>query len=205
MILVDRTIEVADESLFTCWVGSDFRQEGEIAAKWMDEHLPDTLRIVHLQGSMGSSAQIGRSGGLTHALSTHPGWTVVFEASGDFTQAKGQELMESVLAEGIAFDVIYSENDNMAFGAIDALRKAGLTPGKDVTIVSFDAGTKALQLVQEGAITLDVECNPLHGPRVTAIIQQLERGETPPKYTYVEETYFEAATISDDMMENRGY
>ena len=205
VILVDRRIDVADESLFTCWVGSDFRREGDAAAAWMEENLPAGLRIVHLQGNIGSSAQIGRSGGLEAALERQPGWTVVFEAPGDFIQAKGQELVEALIENGTGFDVIYSENDNMAFGAMDALEAAGLRPGKDVTVVSFDAGSKALRLVLEGAISLDVECNPMHGPRVRAIIEQLQRGETPPKYTYVEETLFTSDTLTEETVARRGY
>ncbi len=205
VILVDRRIDVADESLFTCWVGSDFRREGDAAAAWMEENLPDSLRIVHLQGNIGSSAQIGRSGGLDAALERQPGWTVVFEAPGDFIQAKGQELVEALIENGTEFNVIYSENDNMAFGAMDALEAAGLRPGKDVTVVSFDAGSKALRLVLEGAISLDVECNPMHGPRVRAIIEQLQRGETPPKYTYVEETLFTSDTLTEETVARRGY
>ena len=205
VILVDRRIEVEDESLFTCWVGSDFRREGDTAARWMEENLPDTLRIVHLQGNIGSSAQIGRTEGLMAALQKHPGWELVFQAPGDFTQAKGQELIESLLREKTAFDVIYSENDNMAYGAIDALKAAGLDPGRDVSILSFDASASALRLVLSGEINLDVECNPLHGPRVRAIIEQLRRGETPAKYTYVDETSFDVENLTEEIIAQRGY
>ena len=205
VILVDRRIEVEDESLFTCWVGSDFRREGDTAARWMEENLPETLRIVHLQGNIGSSAQIGRTEGLMAALQKHPGWELVFQAPGDFTQAKGQELIESLLREKTAFDVIYSENDNMAYGAIDALKAAGLTPGRDVSILSFDASAAALRLVLSGKINLDVECNPLHGPRVRAIIEQLRRGETPAKYTYVDETSFDVENLTEEIIAQRGY
>ena len=205
VILVDRRIEVEDESLFTCWVGSDFRREGDTAARWMEENLPETLRIVHLQGNIGSSAQIGRTEGLMAALQKHPGWELVFQAPGDFTQAKGQELIESLLREKTAFDVIYSENDNMAYGAIDALKAAGLTPGRDVSILSFDASAAALRLVLSGEINLDVECNPLHGPRVRAIIEQLRRGETPAKYTYVDETSFDVENLTEEIIAQRGY
>ena len=205
VILVDRRIEVEDESLFTCWVGSDFRREGDTAARWMEENLPETLRIVHLQGNIGSSAQIGRTEGLMAALQKHPGWELVFQAPGDFTQAKGQELIESLLREKMAFDVIYSENDNMAYGAIDALKAAGLTPGRDVSILSFDASAAALRLVLSGKINLDVECNPLHGPRVRAIIEQLRRGETPAKYTYVDETSFDVENLTEEIIAQRGY
>ncbi len=206
VIIVDRMIEVEDDNLFTCWIGSDFRKEGDAAVEWLTQHFGDApLRIVHLQGNLGSSAQLGRTQGLDAGLKKHPAWELIYRNTGDFTQAKGQELVEALLAQGIQFDVIYSENDNMAYGAIDALKKAGLQPGKDVTIISFDASHAALEMVMAGEISFDVECNPLHGPRVQAIIEKLEAGGKPPKLTYVEETTFAAATITREIMDGRGY
>lgn len=206
VIIVDRMIEVADDSLFTCWIGSDFRKEGSAAVQWMEQHFGSApLRIVHLQGNIGSSAQIGRTEGLDEGLAKHPEWELVYRDTGDFTQAKGQELVEALLARNTEFDVIYSENDNMAYGAIDALKNAGLTPGKDVTIISFDASHGALEMVLRGEISFDVECNPLHGPRVQAIIEKLEGGGKPPKLTYVEETTFAAETMTREIMDGRGY
>lgn len=206
VIIVDRMIEVDDESLFTCWIGSDFRREGDLAVAWMARHFGDApLRIVHLQGNIGSSAQLGRTAGLNEGLAAHPAWTLVSRDRGDFTQAKGQEIVKALLAEGISFDMIYSENDNMAYGAMDALREAGLVPGEDVTVIAFDANRKALEMVLAGEISYDVECNPLHGPRVQAIIQQLQAGELPPKYTYVEESAFDQASIGQMTLDSRGY
>ena len=206
VIIVDRMIEIEDDSLFTCWIGSDFLGEGRNAVRWMDEHLKgQELRIVHLQGNLGSTAQLGRTAGLNEGLSTHENWQLVYRESGDFTQAKGQELVEAILADGLSFNVIFSENDNMAYGAIDALKNAGLTPGEDVSIISFDASRHALELVMQGQISYDVECNPLHGPRVESIIRKLESGLTPPKLTYVEETAFDAAAITQPLLDSRGY
>jgi simple sugar transport system substrate-binding protein len=172
----------------------------------MDDHFAGKpLRIVHLQGNIGSTAQIGRTSGLNEALTAHPEWELVYRETGDFTQAKGQELVEALLADGTQFNVIFSENDNMAYGAIDALKKAGLTPGEDVTIISFDASRHALELVMAGEISYDVECNPLHGPRVESIIQKLESGYVPPKLTYVGETAFATETITREILDGRGY
>lgn len=206
VILVDRMIEVEDTDLFTCWIGSDFRKEGDTAVRWLEEHYGDApLRIVHLQGNIGSSAQIGRTEGLDAGLARHPAWQLAFRGSGDFTQAKGQEVMEALIRDHTDFNVIYCENDNMAYGVIDALKMSGLQPGKDVTIVSFDASSTALHMILKGEISFDVECNPLHGPRVLSIIEQLQRGETPPKFTYVEETSFDAGGLTEEIIGVRGY
>ena len=206
VIIVDRMIEVSDDDLFACWVGSDFREEGRRAAGWMEQTFGDQpLKIVHLQGNHGSSAQIGRTAGLDEGLSRNPGWEVVFRDDGNFTQAKGQELVQTLLEDGTEFNVIYSENDNMAYGAVDALKNAGLVPGADVTILSFDASRTALGMLMDGVISFDVECNPLHGPRVQAIIEQLEAGEQPPKLTYVEEAVFDREHTTREIIDARGY
>ncbi len=206
VIIVDRMIETNDPDLFTCWIGSDFRREGDTAVAWMEQTFGDRpLSVVHLQGNIGSSAQIGRTDGLDAGLAAHRNWSLVFRGPGDFTQAKGQELVEGLLADGVSFDVIYSENDNMAYGAIDALKNAGLTPGKDVTIISFDASSTALHMILSGEISYDVECNPLHGPRVRAVIEQLNAGQIPPKYTYVEETAFDKNSLTESLISTRGY
>lgn len=212
VIIIDRMIDSslatgdAGDGLFTCWIGSDFQRQGDEAVRWMEERFgAEPLRIVHLQGNYGSSAQAGRSASLDAGIARTPHWTLAARDSGDFTQAKGQELVEAYLAQGIEFDVIFAENDNMAYGAIDALKNAGLVPGRDVTIVSFDANRKALEMVAAGEIGYDVECNPLHGPRVQAVIEQLERGETPPRFTFVEETAFDAAGLTPELIDSRGY
>ena len=212
VIIIDRMIDSSlatgdmGDDLFTCWIGSDFQRQGDCAVAWLEQHFGDTpLQIVHLQGNYGSSAQVGRSASLNNGLQNNPHWTLAARDSGDFTQAKGQELVEAYLAQGIKFNVIFAENDNMAYGAIDALKNAGLVPGRDVTIVSFDANRKALEMVAAGEISYDVECNPLHGPRVRAVIEQLERGETPPRFTFVEETAFSSDGLTQELIDSRGY
>lgn len=206
VIIVDRMIEVKDESLFTCWIGSNFQKEGERAVAWIEETFGDEpVRIVHLQGNIGSTAQIGRTAGLDAGLAANETWSLVARESGEFTQAKGQEIMESFLQRHSDFNVVYSENDNMAYGAIDALKAADLRPGKDVMVISFDANRAALQLTLQGLINYNVECNPLHGPRVRAIIEQLEAGETPQKLTFVEETAFDSETLTQEAIDSREY
>ncbi len=205
VIIVDRMISVQDSDLFTSWVGSDFRSEGDAAVEWMEKNIAGTPRIVHLQGHMGSSAQIGRTEGLENGLKLHPDWELVYQASGDFVQAKGEEVMEAFLSENIDFNVVYSENDDMAYGAIDALKAHGIKPGEDVTVIAFDASSTALHMVLNGEISLDIECNPLHGPRVRSIIEQLKQGKIPEKYTYVEETWFDSSNLTEEIIESRGY
>ena len=209
VIIVDRMINTSDVNLFTCWVGSDFRMEGDIAVAWMESKFRNArdLKIVHLQGTLGSSAQIGRSEALQAAVARNRGWEIIHRASGEFSQVRGKEVMEYILKQHNRIDVLYVENDDMAFGAMDAMDLARVTYGTngDVTIVSFDATRAGLEATLAGRINFNVECNPLHGPRVEAIIQQLERGETPDKFVYVEETAFDAMTITQEVINARAY
>lgn len=205
VIIVDRQIDVKDPSLYISWVGSDFLKEGRAAVSWIESRFGDTpLNIVHLQGNLGCSAQKGRSAALEEALAAHPSWTVVYRDAGDFLQAKGQEIIEDLLSQGVDFDLIYSENDNMAFGAIEALEDAGLIPGKDVTIVSFDGCRRALEMLISGEISFVAECNPLHGPRVANIITTLESGIRPQRLTFVDEVTFDR-NITREELDQRDY
>jgi len=209
VIIVDRMIKTTDDSLYTCWVGSDFRNEGDVAVEWMETTFKDVadLKIVHLQGSLGSSAQIGRTEGLAAGVDRNSGWDVIYRATGDFTQVKGKEVMEYVLKQYSHIDVIYCENDNMAFGAIEALDAANKTYGVngEVAIISFDATNAGLNETLSGKINYNVECNPLHGPRVEALIKQLENGVTPEKLAFVEEVAFDATTITKADIDARSY
>jgi len=210
VIIVDRMINTADDSLYTCWVGSDFRDEGDKAVAWMEETFAgkDSLKIVHLQGTLGSSAQKGRTEGLDAGVTKNAGWKIEHRVSAEFTKPKATEIMTAFLANNPpAFDVLYCENDDMALGAISALTAAGMKFGLDeaITIVSFDATRAGLQATLDGDINFNVECNPLHGPRVRDIIELLESGGTPQKKEFVTEETFAAGIITQADLDARKY
>ena len=122
------------------------------------------------------------------------------QISGDFTQTKGREVTTSMLRLYQDINVIYCENDNEALGAIEAIEAEGKVPGMDIQngeimVLSFDGMNKeALQYAREGKIACIAECNPLHGQKVAELIRQLVAGETPEKYSYVEEDFFSGYT-----------
>ena len=210
VIVVDRQVSVEDESLYQSWVGSDFYREGQMAVTWMEEEFPDSgepLQILHLQGTEGATAQLMRSRALEEAVARHENWTVEAALKGEFTEAKGYEVVRDFLKTGTPFRVLYSENDNMTFGAMRALDEAGISYGKDgeIKIISFDAVHKALEYCLGGKINLCVECNPLHGPRVDRLIKSCEAGEDVPKSSYVEEICFTCDTITPQMIDEREY
>ena len=153
---------------------------------------PQDIHIVNIQGNIGASAQIGRTRGLEQGVAKY-GWDLLDQVSGEFTQAKGKEVMEAFLKKYDNINVVYCENDNEAFGAMEAIRAAGRTVGSDlaageIMILSFDGvSTESMDCVLKDEITCIGECNPLHGPRVEALIRILEEGRIPEKFSYVEE------------------
>lgn len=212
VILTDRFVEVDDDDLYTCWVGSDFVEEGRQAGRWLENYLKeqnlaqDEIQMITLQGTIGSSAQLGRTNGFAEIMEQHPNWKMLELCPADFTQTKGLEVMKEMLKKYPVLDVVICENDNMAFGAIKAIEEAGFKFGvEDITLLSFDASSTALQMVREGKIAADFECNPLLGPKVSEIIQKLEKGESVEKIQYVEEAYFDLNQDLDEILENRIY
>ena len=204
VLLVDRMVDVEDDSLWTCWVGTDFEQEGRDAGEWLVSYLEkqgrsgDPINIVTLQGTAGSTAQLGRTKGFAEVMETQNTWTMLDARDADFTQAKGREVMEAYLERYPDIDVVVSENDNMAFGAIAAIEDAGKTCGPDgeIIMISFDAVRAAFEAMIDGKLNVSVECNPLHGEKIAEVIQQLERGETPEKIIYVDGEVFSAETAA---------
>ena len=143
---------------------------------------------------MGASATIGRTEGFKE-IADREGWTILDSQSGDFTEAGGQEVMESYCQSYAGqFNVVICQNDNEAAGAMTAMDNAGVTygVGGDVILVSFDANKPYVQMVMDGKINANFECNPMAAPTVAEIIQQLEAGETPEKEIYVTESWFAA-------------
>ena len=231
VIIVDRMVDVSDDSLYTTWIGTDSLLEGRKAAEWLNAYTTakgidaKDVNIVDIQGTIGSTAQIGRSKGLEEGVDNY-GWNLLAQQSGEFTQAKGQEVMESMLKQYDNINVVYCENDNEAFGAIDAIEAAGKTVGSDIAngeimVMSFDTTNAGLTDTLAGKIACDVECNPLHGPRVQEIIEKLEAGEDVDKQAYVEVEMFaaddtvtsiivedadyEVTTITQDIIDGRAY
>ena len=202
VIIVDRMIDVSDDSLYTAWVGSNFKMEGQKACEWLNAYAEakgmKEVNIAHIQGTIGASAQIGRTEGLEAAAKEY-GWNIVAQQTGEFTQAKGQEVMESMLKQHDNINVVYCENDNEAFGAIDAIEAAGKTvgPDGDILVMSFDTTNAGLTDTLSGKIICDTECNPLHGPRAEELIKALEAGEEVQKLNYVDEEIFAADDTVD--------
>lgn len=213
VILMDRMISSGDESLFTAWIGSDFYREGENAGEWLSEYLEEQgrqneeINIVVLQGTDGGTSTIGRTEGFNTVAAAQEKWNILEQTDADFTTAKAREEMRRLLDTYGDIDVVVSQNDDMTFGVLDALEAVGKTSGADgeIIVISFDAVRSALEKVIEGAINVDIECNPEQGPYIEQVIQQLEEGQEVQKYSYVPEQIFTKEDLSRQFIANRSY
>ena len=211
VILVDRKIAGA-EDLYTTFIGSDMAAEGRKAGEWLEDYEQEhneeneEINIVVLTGTMGSTSQLGRSKGFEEVVSKHQNWKVIGLTSGDFTVVKGKEVMAQMLNRFDDIDVVVSQNDEMTFGAIEAVEEAGKSTGVhgDMIMISFDGSRDALELVKNGKISCDVECNPLQGHLLASVIRKLEAGEQVEKEYFVDELVFAQDNVSA-YLPNRAY
>jgi simple sugar transport system substrate-binding protein len=193
VILTDRTIQTSDESLFACFIGSDFYAEGRMAADWLAKFSGGKGNIVELQGTPGSAPANERRKAFGDAVAKYPGLKIIDSQSGDFRRSGGKEVMEAFIKKhGKAITIVYAHNDDMALGAAQAIEEAGLKPGKDITIVTIDAIKEAIQAVIDGRINCTVECSPLFGPKVYDTVTKLLAGEKVPKKAFNVDELFDA-------------
>ena len=195
VILSDRKADVEDESLFLTYLGADFLEEGSRAMRWVTENVipvgSDTIRILEIKGTQGSSPSVERSEGFKEVLTQNPQYKIVYSESGDFTYESGKRIVEQYILENKwNIDVIYAHNDDMALGAIAALKENGLKPGVDVKIVSIDATKEAFKAMIAGTLNCSVECSPMLGPQLMKAVRDLMEGKELPLRIITEEKVF---------------
>lgn len=175
VVIVDRNVQVQDESLFVTRIASDFVEEGRKAASWLlsQPQAQQQCNIIELQGTVGATAAIDRAKGFNEVLAKHPQAKIVRSQTAEFTRAKGKEVMESLLkAEQGGKDIcaLWAHNDEMALGAIQAIKEAGLKPGKDLLVVSVDGVPDYFKAMADGDANATVELSPhLGGPAFDVI------------------------------------
>lgn len=209
VILTDRAVKVADPTLYVTFIGSDFVEEGRKAAKWLLERAAKTpnaaLNIVELQGTVGSAPAIDRKKGFEEVIKTNPKLQIIRSQSGEFTRAKGKEVMESFLKQrDKKIDVLYAHNDDMAIGAIQAIEEAGLKPGVDIVIISIDGVRGAFEAMKAGKLNVTVECNPLLGPQLMQLAKDVVAKKPIEKRITVTEGVFPAEVAAKELP-NRKY
>lgn len=183
IVIIDRNV-TADESLYLTRVSSDFVFEGRLAAAWLAQATSGHCKIVELEGTVGSSAARDRQIGFNQVISLFPGMQIIVSQTGDFRRPMGKEVMEGILRTENPAEIcaLWSHNDDMAIGAIEAIREAGLDPGQDILIVSVDAILDIFQAMMAGDANATVELSPyMAGPAFDAIVATLN-GESVPKW-----------------------
>ncbi len=206
VILTDRAVEVSDSSLYLSLIGSDFVEEGRKAGHWLvdyyttgpgKDHKGD-INIVELQGTVGSAPANDRKKGFAEVISADARYKVIRSQTGDFTRAKGKEVMEAFLkAEGRRINVLYAHNDDMAIGAIQAIEEAGLKPGTDIIIISIDAVRGAFEAMIAGKLNVTVECSPLLGPQLMEAVKKVAAGQPIEKRIVTVESVFPKETAAE--------
>jgi simple sugar transport system substrate-binding protein len=214
VLVTDRKINIRDESLYAGFIGTDSVEEGRNAGRFLLEKFRNRLdkgepiRIVELSGTVGSSPAVGRAEGFREILRPYPQFQIVFSESGDFLRSKGYELMRAILETrtGIdtEIDAIFSHNDGMTLGILDAMKERGLNPGVDIVIITIDAEQAAIDALIRGEQNCVVECNPKQGPEIMELALALARGEQIDRLIHVEErVFYEGEDLST--LEPRGY
>ena len=210
VIVTDRRAAVSSDDLYVAFIGSDFIEEGKKAANWLVEYMnklgrgSEQLNIVELQGTVGSSPANDRQKGFSEVISNYPNYKIIRSQTGDFTRAKGKEVMEAFLKAEPKIDILFAHNDDMAIGAIQAIEEAGKKPGQDIVIVSIDGVRGAFEAMMAGKLNCTVECNPLFGDLLMETVKKVVAGEEVPKSLYVEESIFPAEVAAQEFP-NRQY
>ncbi|KQO84493.1 MULTISPECIES: ABC transporter substrate-binding protein [unclassified Frigoribacterium] len=193
VVLTDRAVDSADETLYESFIGSDFVEEGEKAGDWVVDEFADadSVTIAELQGTTGSAPAVDRQEGFADVIGEDSKFEIVASQSGDFTRSGGKQVTEAILKSNPDIDLIFAHNDDMALGAIEALEAAGKKPGTDVKIVSIDAVKDGMTALSEGQINFIVECSPLLGDQLMETVEKVAAGEEVEKRIVTEETTFD--------------
>jgi len=198
VVLLDRDIDPSGKDLYLTAVTSDSVHEGKVAGEWLVKTVGSKpCNVVELQGTVGASVATNRKKGFEAGIASAPNVKIVRSQTGDFTRAKGKEVMESFIkAEGGGSSIcaVYAHNDDMMVGAIQAMKEAGLKPGKDILTASIDAVPDIFKAMAAGEANATVELTPnMAGPAFDAIVAYKAKGTVPPKWIQTESKLYTAA------------
>jgi simple sugar transport system substrate-binding protein len=193
VILTDRAVDTQEQDVFKTFLGADFVEEGRRAGDWVVKEYasaPGPVNIVQLEGTTGADPAIERNSGFADAIAANPNLKVIASQTGDFTRSGGKQVMEAFLKANPKIDLVFSQNDDMGLGAMEAIEAAGLAPGKDIKIVTVDATHDGMQALADGKFNYIVECNPLLGPELMDLAKKVVAGESvPPRVVTPDEAF----------------
>jgi ABC-type sugar transport system substrate-binding protein len=204
VIMIDRDVAPADQKYRLTIMGSEFVKEGQKAGLWLEKYLKEKgiddghtpIDFAELQGTTGSAPAIDRAKGFRDIQSKHSNWIIKHSQDGDFTSSQGKQVMEAFLKDDPHIQVLFAHNDQMALGAIQAIKEAGLQPGKDIVIVGCDGVKGMFQAIVDGEANCTVECNPLLGPQAVQAIHDLRAGKKLPARIWTIEGVFDATNAA---------
>lgn len=207
VILVDRGIDAAtDPDLYTTMIASDHVWAGEQAAIVMEDMLNGEGAIVELEGTVGASAATQRKQGFDAYIAANcPGIEIVASQTGNFTRAEGKETMESFLKSYSNIQGVFCHNDDMALGAIEAIKEAGLKPGEDIIIIGCDGVKGAFEAMLAGEMNATVECTPILAQQIFDTAWKLKNGETVDKWIKSEDGVYTADQVTQEVVDGRAY
>ncbi|MEV4148059.1 ABC transporter substrate-binding protein [Amycolatopsis sp. NPDC049691] len=180
VVTIDRKVTSQPCTDYLTFIGSNFVEQGKRAAQAMAKATGGTGKVAILLGSSGNNVTTDRTKGFKDELAKTAGLSVVAEQTGEFDRSKGQAVMEQLIQSHPDITAVYAENDEMGVGAVNALKTAGKTPGKDVKVVSIDGTRNAVQLIADGSYNAVIESNPRFGPLAFQTLQKFESGEAIP-------------------------
>ena len=213
VIIVNNPIEAEDAVLYECWLGSNFFKEGQAVGDWLSEYLEaaeppkENVNIVAIQGPIGTFSQMRRMEGFSKILQEHAEWNMMAQQTGEDSKDTGKEVMTLFLQTHPDINVVIAENNEMAFGAIEAIKEAGKTcgPKGDITVITYGGGKEELEAMKAGDLNATIEVNPLYGPKIAEIIQKLDSGVMLDKSQYVSEKYFDTSMDLEEIIAGRTY
>jgi ribose transport system substrate-binding protein len=196
VFLVDREANAEICEDYVSFMGSNFVEQGERAAEWLVEATNGRAKVAELQGTVGASVTADRGEGFKSVIDENSGMEIVASQSGNFNRAEGQNVTEQILGGNPDLDAVYAHNDEMAIGAIQALKDAGRKPGEDVTVVSVDGTRDALQAIIDGDLGATVETNPRFGPLAFDTAERFLSGEQIPTKITVQDRLFDKSNAA---------
>ena len=204
VVMIDRDVAKEDQKYRLTIMGSDFVKEGEKVGLWLEKYLKDKgiddgttpIDFAELQGTTGSAPAVERAQGFRNISKDHANWQINHSQDGDFTSSQGKQVMEAFLKADPKIQVLFAHNDQMALGAIQAIKEAGLQPGKDIIIIGMDAVKGMFQAIVAGEANCTIECNPLLGPQAVQAIHDLRAGKKLPARIWTIESQFDATNAA---------
>ncbi len=207
VILVDRGIDPsAGDELYTTMIASDHVWAGEQAAIVVNDLLGGAGKVVELEGTVGASAAVQRKQGFDEYIANNCADIEIIDSqTGDFTRAMGKEVMESFLKTYDDIDAVFCHNDDMALGAIEAIKEAGLKPGEDIKIVGVDGVKGAFEAILAGEMNCTVECTPILAEQIFETAWKLKNGETVDKWIMSADGIYTTDEVTEEVVAGRAY